>query len=317
MRGRRSSSSSSTPIHSCSTSPTARSISDRRATPAPARRQHHSLAPVHLRRAGTSAAFERFLTEIFDGDVDLVRYMQRAIGYSLTGDTSEQVFHICPATAPTARRPSSSCSGRCSASLQRPTLTPPASPPPPARAACARPRAPARRPARTAAEIDTDAHLAESLVKQLTGGEAITSAQAHQKRVRVPAPTQALARRQRPPARHQHQPRNVAAHPRHPLRRHLPHPRPSSPPPCATNCPASSHGRSAAPLLADSRPRHLQRRPAGDRPLPPQPGPHRNVRQRALQPRRRPRARQPRATRRLHRMGGEKPTTRAAAVRLA
>lgn len=36
----------------------------------------------------------RFLLEIFDGDTELVAFMQRAIGYSLTGLTSEQVIFI-------------------------------------------------------------------------------------------------------------------------------------------------------------------------------------------------------------------------------
>lgn len=42
--------------------------------------------------------FERFIGELFDGDTDLVAYMQRAIGYSLTGETSEQCFFLCYGT---------------------------------------------------------------------------------------------------------------------------------------------------------------------------------------------------------------------------
>ena len=34
----------------------------------------------------------RFLEEVFDGDAELISYLWRAIGYSLTGDTSEQCF---------------------------------------------------------------------------------------------------------------------------------------------------------------------------------------------------------------------------------
>jgi putative DNA primase/helicase len=37
----------------------------------------------------------KFLTEIFDHDQDLIGYMQRAIGYSLTADTREDLLHIC------------------------------------------------------------------------------------------------------------------------------------------------------------------------------------------------------------------------------
>ena len=38
--------------------------------------------------------FEQFLDEIFCGDRDLIRYVQKAIGYSLSGDTTEQVLFI-------------------------------------------------------------------------------------------------------------------------------------------------------------------------------------------------------------------------------
>lgn len=39
--------------------------------------------------------WEQFLQEVFDDDQNLIRYVQRAIGYSLTGDTSEQVLFLC------------------------------------------------------------------------------------------------------------------------------------------------------------------------------------------------------------------------------
>ena len=37
----------------------------------------------------------RFLDEVFKGDQDLVAFVQRAIGYSLTGDTREQCLFLC------------------------------------------------------------------------------------------------------------------------------------------------------------------------------------------------------------------------------
>ncbi len=39
--------------------------------------------------------WERFLFEIFAGDTDLIRFVQHAVGYSLTGDVREQVLFIC------------------------------------------------------------------------------------------------------------------------------------------------------------------------------------------------------------------------------
>src|SRR5205807_6480658 len=42
--------------------------------------------------------FERFMDEIMGGDDEMVRYLQRAIGYSLTGDTSEQCLWMAYGT---------------------------------------------------------------------------------------------------------------------------------------------------------------------------------------------------------------------------
>lgn len=42
--------------------------------------------------------WERFISEIFGGDEELAAYIQRAIGYSLTGDISEQCFFLCYGT---------------------------------------------------------------------------------------------------------------------------------------------------------------------------------------------------------------------------
>ena len=36
-----------------------------------------------------------FLNDIFDGDAELIEYVQRCVGYTLTGDTSEQCMFIC------------------------------------------------------------------------------------------------------------------------------------------------------------------------------------------------------------------------------
>jgi putative DNA primase/helicase len=43
----------------------------------------------------TCTRWEQFLDEIFGGDEELISYIQRAVGYSLTGNTSEQVVFLC------------------------------------------------------------------------------------------------------------------------------------------------------------------------------------------------------------------------------
>jgi putative DNA primase/helicase len=44
--------------------------------------------------AATCPTWERFLYEVFGGDAELVKYLQRAVGYTLTGSIKEQVFMI-------------------------------------------------------------------------------------------------------------------------------------------------------------------------------------------------------------------------------
>lgn len=44
--------------------------------------------------AASCPRWEQFLREVFDGDDDLIAYVQRLVGYCLTGDTSEQVVPV-------------------------------------------------------------------------------------------------------------------------------------------------------------------------------------------------------------------------------
>jgi putative DNA primase/helicase len=50
--------------------------------------------PVTYDPAATCPRWTAFLDEIMAGNADLVRFLQQAIGYALTGDTREQVFFI-------------------------------------------------------------------------------------------------------------------------------------------------------------------------------------------------------------------------------
>ncbi len=45
--------------------------------------------------AATAARWLRFIDEVFAGDAELIAYIQRAVGYSLTGDTREQKLFLC------------------------------------------------------------------------------------------------------------------------------------------------------------------------------------------------------------------------------
>src|ERR1019366_6245449 len=52
------------------------------------------LAPVAHNPSARSSRWERFLTEIFEPHPDIVELIQRAIGYSLTGDTREECLFL-------------------------------------------------------------------------------------------------------------------------------------------------------------------------------------------------------------------------------
>ncbi len=52
------------------------------------------LTPLDYDEKARCPAFIGFLDKVFQGDGELTAYLQRAIGYTLTGDTSEQVLFI-------------------------------------------------------------------------------------------------------------------------------------------------------------------------------------------------------------------------------
>jgi putative DNA primase/helicase len=52
-------------------------------------------SPVRYDPAATCPRFLQFLDEVFGGDQDLVRYVQKAVGYSLSGSTKEQCLFAC------------------------------------------------------------------------------------------------------------------------------------------------------------------------------------------------------------------------------
>lgn len=54
--------------------------------------------PIEYRADAECPVWQNTLSVIFGGDQALIAYVQRAVGYSLTGDTSEQCLHLCHGT---------------------------------------------------------------------------------------------------------------------------------------------------------------------------------------------------------------------------
>jgi len=132
------------------------------------------LAPAFYSRSATCARWLTFLDEIMAHDLGMVEFLQRAIGYSVTGDTGEQVVFLLWGTGAngksvfleTLRRVLGDYAVNASADT---FLTKPAG---------AIPNDVARlHGARlvTAIETGDGARLAESLVKQITGGDTLTA----------------------------------------------------------------------------------------------------------------------------------------------
>jgi len=130
--------------------------------------------PVDYDPAATCRTFTLFLRRIFDNRPALMAYVQRAIGYALTGDTREQVLFLCSGSGANGKttllQAVSGLMAGYAATLAPDTLL-------------------ARKGDATmvmndlstlqgarfvvAAESDMGRRLAEGLVKQLTGGEAV------------------------------------------------------------------------------------------------------------------------------------------------
>ncbi|MFW1667438.1 phage/plasmid primase, P4 family, partial [Acinetobacter ursingii] len=63
--------------------------------------ENHSITKMFSREASVEYSdtvdapeWEAFLKQVFDNDLDLINYIQKAVGYSLTGSTKEQVMFI-------------------------------------------------------------------------------------------------------------------------------------------------------------------------------------------------------------------------------
>jgi putative DNA primase/helicase len=137
------------------------------------------LAPVNCDPNAGCERWLEFLDRIMDGNEQLISFLQRAIGYALTGETSEQclfIFHGSGANGKsTFLQAISSILGDYAMSTPTETLL--------VKRRGAIPNDVARlKGARfvIACEADAENRLAESLIKQMTGGDTISARFLHQ-----------------------------------------------------------------------------------------------------------------------------------------
>ncbi|MEW6290966.1 MAG: phage/plasmid primase, P4 family [Thermodesulfobacteriota bacterium] len=137
------------------------------------------IAPAEYDPNATCPTWKSFLDKILAGNDNLISFLQRAVGYSLTGDTSEQclfIFHGSGANGKsTFLQAISSMLGEHAMQTPTETLL--------VKRKGAIPNDVARlKGARlvTASEAETDQRLAEGLIKQMTGQDTLSARFLHQ-----------------------------------------------------------------------------------------------------------------------------------------
>jgi len=132
------------------------------------------LAPVTYDAAATCPRWEAFLDKIMAGDKDRTRYVQKALGYALSGDTREQCFFILHGTGANGKTTLTAVVAKLAGGYSQHTPTETLL----VRRSDTIPNDVARlHGARlvTAVEAECNRTLAEALVKQLTGGDKIAA----------------------------------------------------------------------------------------------------------------------------------------------
>ncbi|WP_417477882.1 DNA primase family protein [Maricaulis sp.] len=145
-------------------------------------RRMSKLAPVNYDAAAECPTWLTFLDRIFEGDQELIDFLQVAAGYSLTGDTGAQVFFIAHGAGANGKSTFLNAMREilgdyaiqtpADTLMQKSSINGGSASPDLARLPGAR--------FVVAVEADTGRKLAEATIKQLTGGDQIAARRLHQ-----------------------------------------------------------------------------------------------------------------------------------------
>ncbi len=130
-------------------------------------------APVKFDATATCPRWEQFLQEIMDGKQELINYLQRAVGLSLSADVSEHVLFVCFGLGDNGKsvflNTVQAMLGNYAKKASRGLLTSKSDQHPTAVAGLFGKRFV------TCIETDDGQQLSEALVKELTGGDPVTA----------------------------------------------------------------------------------------------------------------------------------------------
>ena len=148
----------------------------RTGTLSPHDRDHYctKLVPIDFDEDAPCVQWEAFLESIFDGKQELIDWLQKAIGYTLTGSIQEQVFFLCHGVGSNGKSTMLHILGRLTGEYG---MTTPFQTFVPQRSETIRNDLAALRGTRfvSAIESSVGGRLSESVLKSVTGGDILTA----------------------------------------------------------------------------------------------------------------------------------------------
>lgn len=140
------------------------------------------IVPINYSSQAACPQWDTFLSRIFNGNQNLIRFMRRAIGYTLTGETGEQCMFVLHGTGANGKSTLLEVVATLAAGYGIPVRTEALMKHKWSGASGHNEDIANLRGARFVSAVETEAghKLAESLLKQITGGDTITASRKHE-----------------------------------------------------------------------------------------------------------------------------------------